>query len=469
MPFQDVTPLMSPQACVIGGFNRRDWVIPVISLETYVSNANTCRQHDIIVILSFVDSLIGIAIDEVVGMFDIDVHTIGRFTSHSEQSVFSGSFCYQLTQSTVTMLNHEMLFADSALPFVTTPDTTALHPEHLSKDTLQPQIFKLIKIGERMLAFNAKSIFSSLNITNVETSTCSSPCYLGETAHLGKLISVLDLACLIFGQPSEIAPQQRPTVFININEHQIGFSVDCIIEVVEVDSQQAIKKPEQTFSGHSWFSTLYPVSAVCNQNAGAEVEQSPPLIMEVDIDYLANNEAIQGVMGLCRSDKQKISENQLICNSEQNPAIHYDMGTEILSDLSDIVEITPADTPIIPVSDNGYLCGMILLHNKSVAVYDFRSLFSVNNSDYHTKTKINQDKLERILVLKNDNDTFGIRVNCLLDIVSYSIPSDAQCTAPDLPEEEAESVLLTVSFNQNEKKRYAKLVSPEYLKQHFNG
>lgn len=469
VPFQDVSPLISSQTCVIGGFNRRGWVIPVISLEAYVEiTSTTRREYDIIVILSFADTLIGIAIDQVVGMFNIDLNTIGRFSSYADRGVFAGSFYLELIQSTVTMLNHEVLFADTSLPFIASPNTTALCQEQETKGTVQPETLMLVTVGERMLAFNARSIFSTLSSTNVETGYTSSPCYLGETAHLGKKIPVLDLACLIFGQPSNLLPKQRPTIFININEHQIGFSVDSIVEVFEVDSQQAIKKPVQAFSGHNWFSSLYPFSAFCTPNANFSVAHNQPLIMEVDTDYLANNHVIQGVVSLCRSEDPQASESQLISNNEQHRAIYYDMGTEILCDLDDIVEIAPANIPIIPLSDNGYLCGMMLLHDKSVAVYDFRPLFLANRNDHHTESEIEKGNFERILVLRDGKDTFGIRVNRLLDIVSYSIPNDSQDTTSHLSEEGAESAFITVSFYQNEKKRYTKLTSTGYLKQYFN-
>lgn len=465
VPFRQVSPIFASHKSVIGGLNLRGWIVPVVDIYHLMHTSEHLKETESILIVNQDQKVLGIGIDEVVGMYDIDTDQLANV--YAEIPLISGSFYFSERDFAVSLFDCNFLFETAQLPHVPLKVNQEYSFSH-SKTENSEQISSMIfRVGEKLFAVESAAIFSTMAQTSVKSSNNKSQTYLGEVEHLNKHIPVLDFGRLIFNEANETPSEKRPSIVLNIGERQVAFCIDEIIDVTLADMSEAFSKPPEAFHGSQWFNKVLSIKAFSDGPVKKALERYS-LVFWLDIAYLQSVKAIEGVLGLCRDVGSRMQGKGSTTVQQSRQGLLYDMGAIIASDMSEVIEIVSADAAIIPVADEHYLTGVLSFEAETIAVYDFRDLLSSMCSDYseqetNTLSTINQ----RILVMRDSEGAFAVKVNRLLDVIQYTVLQEDDSAM----KESASYIndqLGTAKFFVDNKPRYTSMMTVAFLRTLIN-
>ncbi|TPV56525.1 hypothetical protein FJ444_15160 [Aestuariibacter sp. GS-14] len=464
VPFQLCSGFFSASDAVIGSLDLRGWPVPVIDLLAHVKQRASALQPESVLVLRNEGQLLGVAIRSVVGMQDMNTESIASFGN--PDAVMCGSFMASSLNKSVTLLSASKLMSDPALPAVPAPPQIVA--EQSGNGASDKRTIMLVTVRNRLVAFFAEDIFSTLTETNVVDRAHHSESFLGEVEHQGKRIPILDLGNLVFEQPRADDVAKLPSVILHIGDAQVGLCVDSIVEVTEIEHSHCIANMANHYTGKKWVDSLLPVTSVQSESL-ALVNINAPLIMLISANSIGHLDEIKGTAMLCREMSGKLTKTQLQRDlSKEKQGLFFDIGSPVISDMSNISEILSWETPMIPLTDNGYLLGMIKVNNEAVPVYDFRPLFN-KGSDYvdtpSQDTQLGNDS-KRLLLVRDDQGAFAYCVNKLLDVVTFQ--SLEQSSVSIESEQDIHDELDTVSFLLGEKRHYAKQMTSQFLRRQIS-
>lgn len=465
VPFRQVSPIFTSHKSVIGGLNLRGWIVPVVDIHHLMHTSDQVKETESILIVNQDQKVLGIGIDEVVGMHDIDNEQFAKV--FAESPLISGSFHFPERDIAVSLFDCHFLFDTAQLPHV----PLKVNQEYsfsLSDSTDSEQISSIIfRVGEKLFAVESATIFSTMAQTPVRRSNNNGQTFLGEVTHLNKYIPVLDFGRMIFNEANETPSQKRPSIILTIGERQVAFCIDEIIDVTLADMSEAFSKPPESFYGSQWFNKVLSTSAFTDGPVKQALKRFS-LVFWLDIAYLQSNEAIEGVLGLCRdiSDCDKGISTTPLQQSKQG--LLYDMGAIIASDMAEVIEIVSTDASIIPVADDKHLAGVLPFEGETIAVYDFRNLLSSMGSDYSKKENVTLSNVnQRILVMRDSGGAFAVKVNCLLDVIQYTVLQEDDSTLKESTNY-LHDQLKTAKFLVDNKPKYTSIITVAFLRSLIN-
>ncbi|GGF79390.1 chemotaxis protein CheW [Alteromonas lipolytica] len=464
VPFELHSDFLSENDAVIGSLDLRGWTVPVIDLSTHIRGQRPVDNNGSILVVRSKERLLGIAIRSVVGMEDVPANAIAVI--NAQHSLLSGSFVSASLNKGVTILSTERLLSDQALPSVPAPPAAINHRHHVTAG--EKRTVMLTTVGKRLIAFLAEDIFSTLTETTIVDNVHHSNSFLGEVEHQNKRIPILDLGSLVFDQPRTEDVAKLPTVIIHANQCQIGLCVDSIIDVTEFDYASRITNISNSYMGKNWISSLIPTSAI-QSDALSKFDNIAPLAMLISASSISQLDEIKGVSLLCRDlssqDMNKSRQTQL---SKEKQGLYFDMGAPVLVDITSVSEILRWNTPIVPLTDQGYLFGMIKVESEAIPIYDFRPLFAceIEDEDDCAPSVQFSDDAKRILLVRDEAGAFGYCVNKLLDVVAFQPMENAKDAGDRDRTYSAE--LNTVYFFQGEKRHYANQLTSEFLRRQIS-
>jgi len=269
----------------------------------------------------------------------------------------------------------------------------------LSKKTRSSdEIFGSFHIGSMEVAINVKAIHEVVNLPEKIIKMPLAPDYLAGVFNLrGCIIPIINLKALLHLPDSQILPTQK----VGIIDHEgakVGLLFDSTSEVIRISSHN---KSDFIYSAESSHKV---VSGAIKLDSGRRIVQ---IIDPFSLLTIENIPQILGQQNKDRVQKDQHLENRKKCISFVVGGVK--MGFE-MSGIHEIIKIPEIKKSVMC---NDFCIGVVNLRGQTVPVVDF-AVFLGNR-------KAGEDGPAdgRIIVLKLENELFGLLVDTVESINSY--------------------------------------------------
>ncbi|MBC7538527.1 MAG: chemotaxis protein CheW [Bacteriovorax sp.] len=275
--------------------------------------------------------------------------------------------------------------------------------EEIKIAKIKDEIFGSFYIGTMEVAINVKAIHEVVNIPDKIIKMPLSPDFLIGVFNLrGLIIPIINLKVLLKFDDYEMMPSQK----ISIVDHEgakVGLLFDSTSEIIRVNIKDISEFSYGTETSHK------VISGAIKLDSGSRLLQIIDPFALVSIDNIPQIIDQQNKQNLVRVDASSLHESRQKCISFSINEIK--MGFEI----SGIHEITKVPEIQKSALQNELCIGMINLRGQTVPVIDLAALLGAS--------KGNEKKVEdkRIIVLKIENELFGLLVDAVESINTYKV------------------------------------------------
>lgn len=280
-------------------------------------------------------------------------------------------------------------------------------------------IFGSFYIGDIEFAVSVSYVQEVVNAPSHYTSVPLSENYLMGLFNLrGKIVPVLNLREM-FGFDNSSSSECQKVAIIGLNGICVGFLFD--------DTGEIFRSREEERSDFDSENTRGLVCGVFKKENGKRIVQ----ILDVTKLYKLKN--IPKEKTKLASEQNSLSNNR----GSRRQCISFDVGpARCALPISDIQEILKLNQVIESALSVGNCIGTIDLRGTVVPVIDFASLLDYRETNQASRSvKENQ----RIIVMKLDDDLFGLLVDSVESIISYF--SDELLIFPILEQKKSEMLI----------------------------
>lgn len=262
LPLPELIPLEETQGYIVGVFNLRGQIVPVIDLNLrFGHTAQRRRLEDCVVILEQAGSTVGIIVNEVQNARDIAPDEIAPVPSYGSEAQHKSGYLTGLVKSgeyVVMLLSVENLLrlapdlhewpgaaeiAPPAMPDDFGPDDTpqeSLVFRERARSLAQPLESReqagllplaVVRLGGEFFGIELQTIREFAEARNVTPVPCCPEHIVGQMNLRGDLITLMDIATTL-GLPPTRGQAGRKVVVVNNAELGAGVVVDEVLDVL---------------------------------------------------------------------------------------------------------------------------------------------------------------------------------------------------------------------------------------------
>lgn len=237
----------SAAACVVGGINFRDVIVPLLDLRILLGQGVETPAYPCAVIIVHDGHILALLVDEVTGVFCCDAGKLNRIhVIDPVAAIFFASLRRPDNQALVSVLSPQAIWALPQIPTVADPEpqrqllaSTADEPVNASHAV--PML--LLRCGAFALAVDAMVVHATIANALVMASALSMGAHcLGVIDYGGYSIPALDLQGYC-GLGSAGAGMCLQAFIVSYDHGQIAFLVGAVIDVVATVAEDLIAVP----------------------------------------------------------------------------------------------------------------------------------------------------------------------------------------------------------------------------------
>ena len=361
---EEITALPMKSDTLIGGFELRQTIIPVLDLPKVCGLAEADRRINLMVVIRREKFFLAFCIDEVLGIAQTQPNDIQALKSGSSSIIshYTGVFAHD--DQFISVLDIETLFTLPDVYAITRPQVTDVRKQ----ETKRTQML-VFEAGGALFSVPAVDVYAAVPRQDIKQTAITGGACLGEISYYNRRIPII-CPTEVFGVGGMPQQTQFQIVVINFPDDRVlGFAVDSVQTIEGFSRKQDAKMPV-------W---LKADCYIRNVTTRADQRQ----IFEIDINALRDSETavtlaslsdaakvkkavdlqLDGAAG--RKDVVNESEKYLVVKAGEQLAIPLDEVSYILEPPENI---TPA--PIEVLGFDGYFSRF----GQTVALFDLRSM-----------------------------------------------------------------------------------------------
>lgn len=224
----DLMPLPCQAPAVVGGLDLRGLVVPVVDLALVLGHPAPAAGRAQVVIVAQQGQVLGIAVDEVTGIFRGDATQTALPVDAVDGGLYVGGIRRADSGEMVSLLSLARLLDQPGLPRVTWPDAVAQRTR-AGRRSQRPTL--LLRAGRHRLAVDAMRVQTTLDRPALQPSALARGHCLGVVQHRGRMIAALDLSALCGLGPTDPL-DLRQAVVIRVPQGDVALLVSEVQDVV---------------------------------------------------------------------------------------------------------------------------------------------------------------------------------------------------------------------------------------------
>lgn len=258
---------------LVGVFNLRGKVLPVMDLDKRFGYASRPYSlTDSVVVVEYGEEKIGIIVNEIHDLQRISVELIESYPSienkkNPTQNIIAGQI--KTDDQIITLLDHSKLFQHSFdydntsadMPMVESRNrqvfSSVINPEDAEvfhkraleliptaeKENLKNQeVYAVFTLSGELFAIDIDLVKEFSEVTKVFPTPCCPKFILGDINLRGDILTLVDIRGFI-NLPNDNEIEGKKVVVVQTRDVILGIQVDEVLDVVKVDSREALPSP----------------------------------------------------------------------------------------------------------------------------------------------------------------------------------------------------------------------------------
>ena len=456
-PMGELSALPSESECVIGAISLRGLMVPVLDLRLIIRCKDGLRPNLDVVVMEYQGRLLGLAADDVVGVYVLSeaaINPIGALDPMS--SVLQAGFERPDDGSLVSVLSPGAIAGIPKVPLVTVPQAalainalTAGASKKASGLMDDSRHLMLMQCSGRPLAIASQAVHTTMIQPEVRGSHMSAGNFRGMMRFGDQDIPALELSALCGFAP--MASDTKPQAFlVQFPAGLVAFLVDTIVNVVMADGHQIAPVPQFASLRAEMFSGMLPSEAIVDDALDLALPGAGFHLILDDVHMLADPH-LQEVAGMA----QQVGRQDLGLGPAARSAktqgfrvsgqmVSYNVGVDVASPIEHIAEILPWD-PIAAVQGTNN-SSLLMSRGRPIPVYCLSGLLGQAQGARASQSSGN------VLVVEEEGQLIGFKVPYLVTIgEGKTAPRESSDLMPDvvlMGQGEAERVLRLVDLRR---------------------
>ncbi len=262
-----ITEINGSETEVVGLVTIRDELLVVIDLRRYYSFADVRDEKNRILIASYDGKRVGLLVDDVVDIENYYTSAIEYMQDTFEDNKISGVI--HTKESIISFFDHNVLND------IFTKNDSFIDQKHMIEEEVSQRslmeviVFKLLDKEYAFEVENVDEIIDSVSATDVAFTDSSIGGIINIRGQIVTLISLFDKLHL----QTKIHEDSK-IIVCNINDNRIGFIVDSVSDILEVEEKDIREEESEIFTN-----VLY-------------LDNGKRLVLTMDINKLVNKEEV---------------------------------------------------------------------------------------------------------------------------------------------------------------------------------
>ncbi len=404
------TPLAVTAQGLLGAVDIRGAIIPVLDLRSTLGLATQTGGVHFIVIMRYEGCLIGLTVDEVVGIArpqPSDLFRLSTATPSSGSTIATHTF--QTQGEIATVLDAKGIAELSDVPLV-----EEKAPQRGGSATGASESILLFRYGRSHLGIDATCVEATAPAMEIRKTALSVGHCLGVIDHHGYEVPVVDTQAAIglgMGEPQALTPV---IVLRLTNDALLGFAIDEVRDIVRIASSDIVPMPPLAHGETALFRGM--ISGGPGQRDSlvldaAGLRADPALVTIADLRKPSLS--IQGASGPGVAGSGATALGGAAWVGRPQTYLTYAAGAELATPLEQITEILNYPTDISPFDfPNNGLLGLFKHRNRVTPLVSLAARLG-KRCDPHPAQA-------RVLFIEHDGMTAGFAVEALRSIDTAS-------------------------------------------------
>lgn len=376
LPCGPLTDLPCPAACVVGGFDLRGVLVPVVDLRLVLGRTATAIASPSVIVMVHEGRILGLLSDGVTGVFSALLDSVSRNSVSGETlPLASGSLRRADDGTLVSVLSPAALAALPQVPMVQDPEPRRQRlndDAHVdgdaaaaADDAAVPLV--LLRCGRIALAIDAIGVHTTLSDPRIEPSVLAQGHCRGVIDYAGSKIAAIDLLALCgLGRLADGAAQQA--FVMRVGSGRVAFLVERVVDVVRTPLRDVIALPACALPEPALFAGVLPAAAAPRDDDPAAtsayfVLNSGALGAHAEVQALASTNTPGSSAAL---DMAGTSAG-LHGNGLRN-MLTYALAGETATPLDQVSEILPYRSEIAVFAPGSRVLGLLVNRGRSIPV-----------------------------------------------------------------------------------------------------
>jgi purine-binding chemotaxis protein CheW len=400
-------PVPSPAACVVGGINFRDVIVPLLDLRILLGRCVEMPAYPCAVIVVHDGHILALLVDEVTGVFSCDADKLNRINVNDPvAAIFFASVRRPDNLELVSVLSPQAIWALPQMPTVVDPEPQRQLLANATEEPLDasrtvPML--LLRCGTFALAIDAMVVHATIANPLVMASPLSMGQHcLGLIEYGGQNIPALDFQGFC-GLGSAGAGMCAQAFIISYGDGQIAFLIGEVVDVVGTSAEDLIAVPVFALPHPTLFAGAIASSVL------------PPEVIERSrlqaSQYLVIDAA--ALKGCCElialsrinTNADDARERASVADGSRRSMIIYDLSGETATPLEQLAMILPFETDVLSFDKNQALLGFLVNRGRSIPV------LNLNHGSAAADFEITATA--SVLVVESDGELIGFPVQSL--------------------------------------------------------
>lgn len=412
-PSESYTPVPLAPAYLLGMFNLRGAIIPLVDLRLILNlPTTTCIKAKKIAIMEYENFSVGLLFDEIGEIFKSQPEERSDFefcSDDTNQNVICGAFKRDEGRRLVQILNIKALLRLQHVPHQKNLTQAHLRESHLNKRRgLRKQCISFL-VGPSRCALSIHAIQEILKVDRIASSVFTSDKCLGTIDLRGYIVPVIDMASL-FGykkKSDQVSLQFTPDsaqriLVMRLDKELFGLLVDSVESIVPFFEENLVPFPVLGEEKTEMF-----LGCITRENQEDIILLNPSHILSNN----EVNEITQGHSQLYNSKKQlKEQENQ---RQIKKTYITFRLESLFAIKIEEVREII--DQPEILMHPPGmppHIQGVLNLRGELVAIINARKMYNMSMES--------SDQTGKVLIFQKENLKYGLVIDSVEAITHFS-------------------------------------------------
>ncbi len=406
-------PLSPPY--LLGLFNLRGWVVPVIDLRKIFEEENTpAPENRKIAIIEYKEYCVGILFDDTGEVFSDNDEYRGDFDTQgntTREQIIKGVFKMDEGKRIVLILDpYEVLHLDK-VPHSENHLSTHQQRKNLGK---RKQCISFY-VGDSLCAIDINAIQEIVNIDAIPNTALSSGHCLGAIDIRGTTVPIMNFGALL-GCNTTAVNDHEPSegyrvIIMKFESHLFGFMIDSVESIIGYFDHELIKFPILDSEKHN-----------CFQGCIVKADTIDTILL--NCEKILSGEDIEAITKVNRTLNREKAEHSTKEQQKQTKKtyITFSIDNEYAMDISEVKEVLDFPTDIIyPPDLPPIFKGMFNLRNELVAIVDPRQIYGDTQP-----TESPQALEKKLLIFSINSHKFGLIVDSVNAISSFNTEETMQ-------------------------------------------
>ncbi len=389
-----------------GIFNLRGAIIPVVDLSSILKIPRSAElEAQRIAIVDYGEYSIGLLFDRTGEIFKARSEEKSDFHSSGSENVIKGVFKREDGKRIVQIFDIEALFALQGVP--KQQGIASRRKEGLSRKLGHRKQCISFRVGDSRCALGIDEIQEILSVERVAEQGLATNYSIGVISLRGATVPVVDFVALLgyreLDKSNEATRGDRRIIVVAIENRLVGLLVDCIESIVTYFPDDLIPFPLLNHERADMFVGCIHVADqldILLLNFRRLFSDTEIISITHGHSNLYNNVAAKD-----RSLKAR--------SGHRRTFITFVVETTYAVSIEDVKEIIEYPKKMLqPPGLARHFDGVLNLRGELVTIVDARAMYSSKNAS--------DDVNKKVLVFKRKNAHFGLVVDCVEAIVSFS-------------------------------------------------